>query len=444
MNINNYSMDCLCCTTYYHDEKEDIVTCNQCSFSICVECLKYGILQQTTDPYCLHCKTLFPIETILETCETTWLKDKFLPHLASILLEKEKEFLPYAQEEATIVRKYREYQECIRLLPTDKQLQRKYKKDPEEYERQKQQKDMSKKQLQDKKKQLRQESTILLVRDLTQPSTGNKMKKMYVAKCMKDGCKGYVNTQYVCETCESTICNDCFRIMEEEEDVARRHVCRKEDKDLAHILRSNCKQCPKCYLPIMKAGGCDQMFCVNCKTGFSWETGEIVVGQLHNPHYFEWLSSQNSNHRTIDIETIACGDLPDYLVVFHASTASRHRSATLRTYREILHAREVVLPPLVEDRVKNNMDLRVQFLLDEITYDQWKRKLLFRERKRWKNAALRQVIDMFILVATDLMRRLVSRTTTSADIEQECRALTSYRDECLERVCRIYGGSFVF
>ena len=34
---------------------------------------------------------------------------------------------------------------------------------------------------------------------------------------------------------------------------------------------------------------CDQMWCVCCNTAFSWKTGEIETGRIHNPHYYQHL-----------------------------------------------------------------------------------------------------------------------------------------------------------
>ena len=34
---------------------------------------------------------------------------------------------------------------------------------------------------------------------------------------------------------------------------------------------------------------CDQMYCVCCNTAFSWKTGIIETGRIHNPHYYQHL-----------------------------------------------------------------------------------------------------------------------------------------------------------
>lgn len=34
---------------------------------------------------------------------------------------------------------------------------------------------------------------------------------------------------------------------------------------------------------------CDQMWCIECKTAFSWAKGTVEVGMVHNPHYYQWM-----------------------------------------------------------------------------------------------------------------------------------------------------------
>lgn len=55
------------------------------------------------------------------------------------------------------------------------------------------------------------------------------------------------------------------------------------------MIRKESKPCPKCGVRISKIDGCDQMWCVECKTAFCWKTGEIETRNIHNPHYFQFL-----------------------------------------------------------------------------------------------------------------------------------------------------------
>lgn len=71
------------------------------------------------------------------------------------------------------------------------------------------------------------------------------------------------------------------------------HVCNPHDKESVEMIRKSTKQCPKCCTRIEKIDGCSQMWCTTCNSAFDWQSGEPINGPIHNPHYFEWLSSQH-------------------------------------------------------------------------------------------------------------------------------------------------------
>ena len=56
---------------------------------------------------------------------------------------------------------------------------------------------------------------------------------------------------------------------------------------------------------------CNQMWCTHCNIAFSWTTGRKINGNIHNPHYFEWLNNQNNGHQAPHQPGhILCGGLP--------------------------------------------------------------------------------------------------------------------------------------
>lgn len=43
---------------------------------------------------------------------------------------------------------------------------------------------------------------------------------------------------------------------------------------------------------------CDQMWCIECKTAFSWSKGTVEVGVVHNPHFYQWMRQNGGMPRT--------------------------------------------------------------------------------------------------------------------------------------------------
>lgn len=420
-------MQCICC-------QEELIqdgqwTCKYCKFTMCIDCLHYGILQEVSEPKCLNCKHVVQCQEVMELSERTWLVDEFLPHMGKFLLEKEKLLLPYTQDEAKKTMKLAELREKVRELPTDKQLQRKYKKN---FEEEKKNKDKVRQQLLAEIKELNGTS---------QSTSTSEKRVVFISKCMQTDCKGYINEDYICSTCDTLVCASCLIKQED------KHKCTKEDLSLAEIIKNQCKACPKCYIPIMKAGGCDQMWCINCHTTFSWQTGQIDKGPNHNPHFYEW-AAQHATNNLIQLEELACGNLPTYndliaVCRFYWKIDMNqfwpHKFTEL--HRLINHIQTVALASIAENRVRDNMDLRIAYLCDQLHEEDWERKLIVRERRRMKNQAQRDICNMFILVGTDIIRRIVARVTHPNNANKECIELRKYVKDLLNNVLTVHGGS---
>ncbi len=103
--------------------------------------------------------------------------------------------------------------------------------------------------------------------------------------CTSGGCIGIVSNN-ICRICNTDYCKDCH-----EKITNNYHNCDPDLIATIKIIFSGGKPCPKCAVIISKVDGCDQMFCTQCHTTFSWTTGGVRNEARHNPHYFEWLDS---------------------------------------------------------------------------------------------------------------------------------------------------------
>jgi len=104
--------------------------------------------------------------------------------------------------------------------------------------------------------------------------------------CPKIDCRGFISSVWKCGICDARICSDCREIQTD------KHFCDEHTKSSVALLQKDTKPCPKCNCLIHKISGCDQMWCTQCRTAFSWDCGHIEHN-VHNPHYYDWMRQNN-------------------------------------------------------------------------------------------------------------------------------------------------------
>jgi len=120
-----------------------------------------------------------------------------------------------------------------------------------------------------------------------------------VRQCSVAECRGFLK-KWKCGACDRTTCSQCLEV-KEAQTVPRTsgkgtktvfvHTCDEEAVANAKFIHSNTKTCPKCGTHIGRISGCDQMWCTQCHTTFSWRTNEVLTGVVHNPHFFHWKNN---------------------------------------------------------------------------------------------------------------------------------------------------------
>jgi hypothetical protein len=205
----------------------------------------------------------------------------------------------------------------------------------------------------------------------------------YKIRCPKPDCVGFANELCRCTHCQTFICETCH------EEASEGHVCDADTIKNVQLLQKDTKGCPNCSTPIHKIEGCDQMWCPQCKTAFSWNTGKIDKGIIHNPHYYRWQETREQAVRNVGDQ--ACGGIPTRQTIINLAQVfgillndqpkiGKETKAKLLVLRAITLGHIVLLNTMQDDldthreeiqtREATLRNLRINLLTGKITSDE--------------------------------------------------------------------------
>lgn len=235
--------------------------------------------------------------------------------------------------------------------------------------------------------------------------TGKKTEKksVFTTRCTEPECKGYVSEDSLgvpkCGICMTVFCKKCLIRMEE----SLPHTCDKNTRKTIKALKKETRACPKCLVPIYKISGCDQMYCTECHTPFSWITGEIETGRIHNPHYYEY---QRRVKGTVEREPGDFGCQPDMTVFYDYFGIIPQVIFLKNLHRLVGHLRDLCRGMFRAPGPNDNENLRVKYLSNEIDKSRFLQALKMRDKKDEKHEVFRMVLGMFADVADTHMKKL--------------------------------------
>ena len=252
---------------------------------------------------------------------------------------------------------------------------------------------------------------------------GTKERREFLMRCPVEGCRGFLSTSYKCGTCEKKTCSSCLEPLTDDLE----HTCVPDMVETANAIKKETRPCPKCGVRIYKIDGCDQMWCTleGCNTAFSWDTGAIVVGRVHNPHYYEWLRRKGTAGGAIprEIGDIPCGGLPgawEFLghIQQNPTISAAAKDTILEIHRNVTELQE----KLVRDFPQRpgapfNKNTNVRYLMNEITEEVWMTTLEHAEAKFNRKKENGQILQTLVTAAADILQMVYQRAIESAAAE---------------------------
>lgn len=267
------SSNCEICTLKYIKTRYE-VKCPLCEFVCCAQCVARYHTSKSTHPQCMSCGkgwTSEQVGTLLT--KKSHITDVFNSR-NELLYQDQLRLLPEVQpclqaisncEESLkqVNLRHIEVQKAQRVLTEMRTLEARASRD-----------------LQEKQRELRRLKKMIIKEDQEETS-------VLARRCFSTSCEGWTRPNEKCTLCSKFACFKCMKSV----DTIEGHVCSNDDLLSARSIRENSKECPTCQTFISKDSGCNDMFCVVCKTTFNYRTGIIDKRGNSNPIFHEWLRS---------------------------------------------------------------------------------------------------------------------------------------------------------
>ena len=425
-------MSCDVCCDGFNRSSRSKITCPYCPFSACSGCSERYLLETTQDAHCMSCRKSWSREILVNNFTLKFVGRDYKNRRESLLLEREKSLMPATQPYVELECKVRKAtQEIAGYIATIKTETDKLNSISgihlgplaveHGFDNEFDANVLRHKLITDQRKVINNLALDIQHLEWYQNQLINRIhggqveheKRQFVRACPAADCRGFLSTAWKCGMCDNWTCPECHEVKGKDKDGP--HTCDPNSVETAKLLARDSRNCPKCASMIFKIDGCDQMYCTQCHTAFSWRTGRIETGTIHNPHYYEYHRQRGTLQRNPG--DVPCGGFPDWgLVVrlchrthiFHIRIAAAHRTHA--------HCQWAVMPRYTIGN-GDNRDLRIKFMIGDINEDEFKKKIQQREKARQRKGEIHQVLEMYITVLNDLFQGFVGSGQCSELVE---------------------------
>lgn len=207
---------------------------------------------------------------------------------------------------------------------------------------------------------------------------------------------------------------------------------------------------------------CDQMFCTSCNTAFSWRTGQIETSRIHNPHYYEMLRKLNKNgeipREPGDNQCQNINGMPD---IYQIQGILRKKFTThndiknitvfyknkdvdkiLKLSQQIYHILQFYTDTFQAKYEEEKRKLRIDYLMNNITEDNWKKELQKKDKKYQKTFNDYQVMRTLDILSGDIIRSIEEKDFNT--IYNDFEILRNNINDGLYQIAKQYYNTFKF
>lgn len=424
-------MSCDVCCDGFNRSSRSKITCPYCPFSACSGCSERYLLETTQDAHCMSCRKSWSREILVNNFTLKFVGRDYKNRRESLLLEREKSLMPATQPYVELERKVRKTTQEIagRALMIKEETDKLDSISGRQlgplavehgFYNEFDANVLRHKLITDQRKVISNLALDVQHLEWYQNQLINRIhggqveheKRQFVRACPASDCRGFLSSAWKCGMCDNWTCPECHEVKGKDKDGP--HTCDPNSVETAKLLARDSRNCPKCAAAIFKIDGCDQMYCTQCHTAFSWRTGRIETGTIHNPHYYEYHRQRGTLQRNPG--DVPCGGFPDWGLVSRMCPRTHIFFRIAAAHRTHAHCQWAVMPRYTVGN-QDNRDLRIKFMIGDINEDEFKKKIQQREKARQRKGEIHQVLEMYTIVLNDLFQAYVSNSRSSELLE---------------------------
>ena len=482
---SNVNEECNVCCEAFNKTTHQKISCEHsgvCAFEACKACIRTYLLGTTNDPNCMQCNKGWSDKFLAKQLNASFMRTEYSVHRKELLVQQQISRMPETMAAAETYKRIQMIESQIAALKEELKaateqynaLDDVYSKllvYPDEdatlhFEKTKKMKE-DLKNGKDTKKLINDNihslyHDIAVIKNGGAAVTDKKEVRRFIMPCTNADCRGYLSTQYKCELCEHHTCAKCFEhigLLDKETDDKTQHECKPENIESADFIRKQSKPCPCCGTRISKIDGCDQMWCTQCHKAFSWNTGKIITGVVHNPHFYQY--QRENGGATRNPGDVVCGGLcqmytlNNFLNAHFAKISKEFWDVKSKTVELLftIHRLQVHFTATYIDPLRRNIQAdqdyekeRIQYIVQEITRDEMASKIIRKDNARRKQVAILHVCELFTTVAIDMFQAILTSENKNGELIAEIQnhiaeynRLREYCNDQFKDVSMIYG-----